>query len=305
MRKRSGRGVFFLVLYLWLNFCTTVQADAPDIDGSQPLRIAFSSSMFTEVNVDDARAAMKVWMLTVAKEWDIPVDPDPYISPTIEGLMMLGLEKSVAGFALTTPEYTRLSQQIKIDRVAVSLKNGQTTVNYILLIRKEIRVDSLAQLQGKNLYVLNNPRMSLAVIWLDTALLNSGLNRTSGFFSQIIRNKNASQVILPVFFGKADACLATRESFEVMGELNPQLKTQLHVLATSPEYIPSCFAFRADYTSAHRPRLLEAMGRFSDSPAGRQILALTHSDRVVSLPVSCLDQSLELIKKHTQLVKKD
>ncbi len=136
-------------------------------------------------------------------------------------------------------------------------------------------------------------------------MLDSGFGRASGFFGRIARNKNAAQVVLPLFFGKADACLTTRASFKVMVELNPQLNTRLHVLAASPGLVPSLFAFRANYTSPYRAQILEAMDQFGESPAGRQILALIHADRVEVRPISCLDKSLELLARHRRLCRKN
>ena len=50
----------------------------PDASG-RPFRMAFSSNMFTEVNENDAKASMKLWMKTVAQARQVPLDPDPTI----------------------------------------------------------------------------------------------------------------------------------------------------------------------------------------------------------------------------------
>jgi phosphonate transport system substrate-binding protein len=111
----------------------------------------------------------------------------------------------------------------------------------------------------------------------------------------------ATRVALPVFFRQADACLMTRTSFEVLGELNPQLNKQLRVLAISPELVPAGFAFRADYVSPLRAQMLTEMARLGETPAGQQILALTQAERIVDRPVSCLDNALELLAQHRRL----
>ncbi|MEZ4483390.1 MAG: hypothetical protein R2864_01935 [Syntrophotaleaceae bacterium] len=95
----------------------------------------------------------------------------------------------------------------------------------------------------------------------------------------------------------------TRASFEVMGELNPQLKQQLRVLAASPEVVPSGFAFRTEQPLTVKAKILEAMEQLGDSPAGRQILTLTQSDRIEAHPISCMDGSVELLTKHRRLSK--
>ena len=231
-----------------------------------PFRLAFSSSMFTEVNETDVRAAMKVWILTVARERGIPVDSDPNICRTTEELADFARANRVDGVGITTPEYERLSQEMRFDSFAAGTHHGSFTEEYVLLVRQDSGLDRLDQLRGRRISLLKNPRMSLALIWLDTILLEKGLDRASGFFGPLTTDKSAMNVILPVFFSKIDVAVVSRASLQVMTELNPQLNRQLKILAASPELVPSGFAFRVDEASPFRPQILEAMARLADSP---------------------------------------
>jgi phosphonate transport system substrate-binding protein len=293
----------FAVLAWWLGAATILAAEVPvEASGTnRPFRLAFTSSMFSEVNENDARAAMKVWIMTVAKERGIPVDPDPYIYRTAAELAQACRTNRVDGFGLITPEYARLSQEMRFDRFAVGLHGGRITDEYVLLVREDSGLERIEQLQGRSLNILENPRMSLAVIWLDTLLLQSRLKPTAAFFSRLSTFNKASRVALPVFFCQTDACLMTRKSFAVMGELNPQLTTQLRILAISPAVVPSGFAFRAQFGSPFRATVLAEMARLGESAAGQQILMLTQADRIEDHPVSCLDSALELLATHARL----
>jgi len=132
-------------------------------------------------------------------------------------------------------------------------------------------------------------------------LVEAGLKPGASFFKQIKRSSKASLVTLPVFFHQADACLTTSNSFKVMGELNPQVASQLRALATSPELMPTFFAFREHERSPLSPQIFEAMERMHETSAGKQILTLVKADRIVAEPVSCLDSSLELLARHERL----
>ena len=293
-------------LALWLGvYCAPAARGADTLpatgDANHPFRLAFMSSMFSEVNEADARAAMKIWIMTVAKERNIAVDPDPHIYSTLGELTASIRTNPIDGVGMVASEYARLSRVMKFDRLGVGDYGGNITEKYLLLVRSDSGIERLDQLQGRTLNVLNTPRTSLATVWLDTALLESGLKRCTVFFSQINYNNKASLVTLPVYFHQADACLTTSNSFKVMGELNPQLTKQLRALAVSPEVMPACFAFCASDNSPARPQILKEMTRMGETPAGKQILTLVKSDGIVEAPLSCMDSSLELLARHDRL----
>ena len=278
-------------------------ADTSDPVGStdRQFRLAFSTRMFSEVKVDDARAVMKVWMMTVARERGIPIDPEPQIYESLEEMLRGAQGKPVEGFGVTTEECWRLIKAIKVDRLAVGIRAGRISEEYVILVHRDSGIEGIAELGGRSLDVLENPRMSLAIIWLDTLLVQKGMNPTAKFLSLGAPVNKLSQVVLPVFFRKRDACLVTRRGFQTMSELNPQVEKQLRVLATSPELVPTVFAFSSDYASPFREQMLVEMGRRPDSPVGKQILTLMQTEKIEERPMSCLDGTFELLETHQRL----
>ena len=70
-------------------------------------------------------------------------------------------------------------------------------------------------------------------------------NNSSGEVREV---EKTSPAILAVLFGQADVALVRRQAFETMVELNPQLETDLEVVANSPDYLPTvtCFLSNTD-----------------------------------------------------------
>lgn len=305
-RRAAGFRVCLALLFGALLFgalrCADLGAQAgPSPEANKLYTIAFSSTMFTEVNENDARASMKAWTMTIARDRDVPIDPDLRIFKSVEEMEIYCLSNEVDGIGLVTPEFDYLRRNIEFESVALGVKNGRLTEEYLLVVRENSGIDKVEQLRGRSINIVNNPRMSMAVIWLDTVLMEARLGRTSGFFGKTTYDKKVSQMVLPVFFGKTESCLMTRENFDVMAELNPQLKKQLKVLAFSPALVPSLFALRKGYKNPYRNVLLDAMLNLKDSPAGRQILTLTQADHIEAHPISSLNPSLDLIAKHRRL----
>jgi hypothetical protein len=304
LRRRGIRFRTGGMLLLFLAIFLPVHAENPVslADGSNNVfRFVLSSKMFSEVRIEDAKAAMKVWILTVAGVRHIPIEPEPGIYDSLEEMVRASRDKPVDGFNVTTEECWRLSKEIKLDRLAVAVHNGQVTETYVLLARRDRGIKSLDDLQGRRLKVLENPRMSLAMIWLDSLLLRKGLKSAASFCGKVMPTRKLTQAVLPVFFDQSDACLVTQRGFETMGELNPQVEKQLQVIAASPEVVPNVFAFRSDYISPLREQILAEMGRLSETPAGQQILTLVQADRVEERPMACLSSAFELLSTYQSL----
>jgi phosphonate transport system substrate-binding protein len=262
---------------------------------SDLFRIGFSSSMFSDVNVDDARAAMKVWIRTVGHERNIPIDPEPEILFDAASARRALAEKHIDGLVLTADLFHALRADISFELLAEAVNDGVRTEEYLLVAHEAAGIASVADLRGRSLIVFHNPRTCLAVEWIDGLLRGQGLPPSSAFFSGLERTGKASHAMLPVFFRKVDAALVTRRAFKLAGELNPQVLERLKIVATSPPVHPSFFAFRTGSTALYRDDMIAAIKGLKDSTAGRQILLLAQTVEVEAAPVTNLTETMNLI----------
>lgn len=292
-----------LAALLWF-LITGVLLGLPARAENQPkrqFRVAFSSRMFVEVNENDVRAALKIWIQTVAREQGIPVDDDLVIFNSLQEFAESGGLEGLEGVALTMPEFPTLSRYLQCDRFALGVTKGQYTEEYLLLVHTNSAITSLAQLKGTTLRETRSPRLSMADIWLDLLLADRGLPRIRTMFSKLEHDSRADKVVLSVFFRQAEACLVTRSSFDMMCELNPQLRERLRILEASPPLVPAGFAFRTQGSMEFQNHLITATRSFNYSPSGRQMLMLTHSDTIEEFPVSCADDTLAMLRRHQSM----
>lgn len=299
------------VLHVWGVACGTVlllffvfsqQGYGEDQDNQNPFRLAHSATIISDLNVADFRAAFKVWIMSVARDLQFEVDTDIPLMHSVDEMVDFALTTDVDGFVLLATELAELRKKIPFKSFALGEKNGSHGDEYLLLVNKASMVQSLEELQGADINVYKNPRMSLALPWLDTVLLEKKLGTAAEFFDKINLITDTSRVVLPVFFKTSKACLVTRDIFKVMAELNPQLEKQLHVVEVSPSLVHGGFAFRADIFSPFRSKILDAMAGFNKTDAGRQILTLTQADAIKVYPISIMDDSLALVEKHERLL---
>ena len=272
-------------------------------DSAEPtsFRIGFASSMFSDVNENDAKAAVKVWGQLIAKEKNVPTDPDPAILKDVEELRRALREQKVDAVAITTTDYDQLRREVRFAPIFVTHNAKSNTERYVLLAHRDGPVKSLADLRGRSLNLHRNPRACLSPLWLDTLLVQQGHPVADALAGRITHETKLSKVVLPVFFRQADACVVTHSGFATMSELNPQLAKQLTVLAESPAMVPAVFAFRADYQPVFKETLIAGVNDLKRTPAGQQVLTIFHSENIEEQPASCLDSALELIAAHTRL----
>ena len=108
--------------------------------------------------------------------------------------------------------------------------------------------------------------------------------------------------MLSVFFRQDDACIVTRDVFEAMIELNPQVGAELTVLVTSPEFMYGVTCLRKNLDEENQKRLLENAIQLQTYPKGKQILTLFRRDEVVLFKPSYLESIERLVKEYHNLM---
>lgn len=295
---RAAQNTFRLALLAVLVLGRSPAAEPPDTS----FRVGFSHTLFTDVNENDARASVKAWGQTIARERHIPTDPEARIFQTTAELQQALRDKLVDAVGISTVEYAVVSREVPLAPLFITYNAGRCREEYLLLVHRDSKLDHLAELHGKSLTFHANSRSSLAQPWLDTLLLKDGDQPAAEWLGKISRTPKLAQVILPVFFHQTDACVATRTEFETMRELNPQIGQQLKVLARSPEMVTSLFCFRADYAPAFKEPLFAGLRELHRTPAGLQVLTIFQSEKVEDQPASSMDSALELLAEHARLV---
>ncbi len=283
---------------------TQAQSPAPTGDNSRedpPFRVGFSTSMFKGVNRNDVTASFSAWVQSVAEQRRVPVDPKPLLFDSLPTLGEALAGRRVDAVGMTTEEYARLRGVVQLAPVFVTRRAGRIGEEYVILVRRASGITGLGDLRGRRLMIYQHVRTCLAEVWLETLLARNQLPPPSAFFGHLTREGQLAAVVLPVFFGQSDACLATRSGYETMTELNPQVGTRLVTVASSPALLPALFSFRADYSAPSKARLLATLRELHRSPAGQQILTLFQSDRLEEGGPAELETACDLIRLHERL----
>jgi len=278
------------------------RAMAADTGG--PLRVAISESIMADVNLNDARAAMQTWIKRMQADLSVAIEIDAKVFSTAEEITRRIRLGELDAAALNAVEYRPIADLFDSSQILVG-SGASGPDEYLLLVNRDSGYRRLADLRGRRIFMWAAPKMCVAPAWLATLLDEEQLGPLEGFFGHTTTDSRISRAVLPVFFNQAEACVASRRAFGTMGELNPQVARNLTAIATSATVVTCFYAFRKNYRSADREKLVRLHDGLLTNAAGRQLATLFQFDELLVRDASCLAGGLAILDRaeriHTRL----
>lgn len=266
--------------------------------GAQALRIGLSDRVVTGVNMNDARAAFNIWSqeilgtsgLKIAQGEDL-ILPSPRLLAAVR-------DGKVDLICLTVPEYLLVKDYVDVTRVMTDMRGGH---ELLLLVRADGPIQTVADLRKRTMVIYESGSTGMAEAWLSVLFKQEGLPAPEQVMARVNRNSKLASVVLPVFFGQMDACIATRQSFDVMVEMNPQLARKLRVLRTSPTMTSTFFACRRSLPQPLKTKILDHVVSAKASGAAKQLLTLFHTTGYNSCDAGCLQTAIHIAELYQRL----
>lgn len=290
----GARRATALLLAAFVSGLLPVSAELPPL----VLEIGFLRYAFSNVNRNDAEAAFKVFVATLARKRGYAAQSNVHVydeasdfEPDIRaGKLQLAIIDA----------WRLLAMDIRpvVEPAFVTSHGAETGKRYLLLTRRDSGLDRLADLRGRDLAAVDITNASLGQYWLETLLVAENLGVPKSFFSRYEIVNKPSSAVLPVFFGRKPACVVDEVSFELLKELNPQVGNSLQVVRTSDPLVDGVLCVsRAGWASdQQRQDVLRALGELHAEPDGQQLLTLFKTGPLV--PFS--DAQLETVRRLRQ-----
>jgi phosphonate transport system substrate-binding protein len=260
-----------------------------------------SSTSLSNINQNDARAAIKVWFDMVAQRKGFLLDSKVDILDSAAEIRERLQNHSVELLVLSIAEYLELeSNQLVVAALTHGISvQGGSLYCYVLLVKPALGATTLAGLRGKNILVFSRGGSKAGTAWMDVSLGKEKLGRASSFFASVKAVDKAQACILPLFFGTVDACVVDEVNLSLAKEMNPQLG-QLRVLARSRPMIGSVIATPVE-PGSFQNELLDTILSLHQDARGRQLLMVFKTDRVVRIQPGDLDAARELWRDYYRL----
>lgn len=146
---------------------------------------------------------------------------------------------------------TRLPLRAQI----VPQRGGKTLTRHVLLVYRDGGITDIGQLPGRKVLVSTLDRGQIASTWLDVLLMRQGLGPAVEEAVDLDIRDRPGYAVPPVLFGQADACIVETRTFDLLCELNPQLRRELRVLsaiADTPDVHPTGYGSGSAEDAARR-----------------------------------------------------
>lgn len=265
-------------------------------DPGAPVRMAISESLVTDVNINDARAAMAIWLKRMSVDLGVGIEFNPKIFDTTQEILRRARGNQVDVVALNVVEYRQIADVL--DSTQIMTETGAAGAEpYLLLATRKSGIERLGDLRGRRLTMLKSPKMCVAPAWL-TAILDEGhFGLTEQFFGSVTGETKPSRVVLPVFFGQAEACVTSKRGFDTMCELNPQVGKDLTAIASSSAMLVTFCVFHQNYHGANREKFAKIYSHLGTSVAARQVATLFQFDDLTLQNADCLRPALSVLDR--------
>jgi len=300
--RKTGLSVLLLPVFAG---CMACAADSASAMEPVSLNVGFIRTCFLNVNQAEAEAAFKVLAATVGRQRGYEVTAHTQIFET-PGEIESAIKNGAINLAIVDSwKYLAMEMGASMKPRFVTSEQGQVGKKYLLLTRRGSGLNSLADLQGKELLELEVANSNAGRAWLDTLLLQNHCGDPTNFFGGINFASKPALVVLPVFFGKKPACLIDHFSFNLMSELNPQVAKEIQVVATSEAFVDNvvCMSDTGWPSEKVKTDLLEILADLQNEPAGQQILTLFKVGPMIPFDEKQLDTVRELRARQEALRK--
>lgn len=293
-----------LLLSMWLGYAGSIVLRASDPATLKKVRlnVVASESMLTTVNPQDAIASMGIWVNKLGISRGYECESKIEITVSLGQIRQKLREHAVDLLVLDTPDYLTLGDEGLVQAVAVGTNGGQVAAfPYLLLTNGASGSDELAGLRGKRIIVASRTKSNMGLVWLETLLAESRLGRVATFFGSMETTYRGSSCVLPLFFGKIDACVVDSQTWEAVKELNPQLG-RLRVVARSDALLEGLLAMPVQPQSVYQSDVIDALLNLHKTVAGGQLGVVFKAGPQVRAEKAQFESERALCSKYRRMV---
>lgn len=286
------------LLVVWLSLIAfPLQAVAED-----PIRLGYVFHVENKSADKDYKLAIGMLVDRVFRSEGINIEMISY--ETTEQLSEAFWGGALDIVELTPTAYGLLpaEQRSELTLISTMERSEERHLRLVLLAKAGTTFEDL---RNKRIAVANHGGWKIGYDWVDLATHEQFGQSLDEFAKEIVHvdYDDPSASVLPTFFGKYDGCQVLRSQYELIAELNPQIKTRLTVVKESDPMLGFLFACRSEFDPQTVEKIRKSASRAHETPEGSHALTLMRCTRLST--VTDKDRSLmePIAKRFEAMVK--
>lgn len=250
------------------------------------LRFAYSSELFTEVNINDAKAVTNLLLQKLISKREVSIrdelikhNIDPLKSETqlisnISHIIELLQKKELDIVILSAVDYYTIKDLNLVEPLFLSGNNGIYSFKFFLVVNKDSKISSFKDLKDKSI-VHSSKYSSLLNSWVYTKISEQKIDSFENYFTFKEQMNKSSQLMIRLLLNQTDACIIDEDGYNISVELNSQLNNKLKVIDSSSTFPRGIICIRKNYESELlKNNIIDVMAKLDKDKDGRQILKL-------------------------------
>jgi ABC-type phosphate/phosphonate transport system substrate-binding protein len=293
------KGIMAVIISLLMVCAIFPVMSAGAEDGSR-LRIGFTGSAFQDVSNTDIRAAVSVLIQKVA--WKHFGKAESHFYETLSEMTMDLKNRKIDVLATPVEEYMEMKKHLPLDPLLITASDNGSEMELLLLVRKDSGIRTFRDLRGRTIVVPpRNPRcLDMYTAWLETLSMEEGSKGINSYFSSAKETRTVAKAVMPVFFRQADACVVTRQVFDLTAELNPQINKEILVIARKGKLSQGVIAVDRRLSEESKERVKQAFLTLHQTPEGQQLLMLFKVRKLVPFVQEYMKGTEAFFAEHSQ-----
>ena len=217
-----------------------------DFHEKEYLNVGYSSNIFTEVNINDAKAVSNILgnQLIDHKNYK-KLKANTVIFDDVRQAIDLVNSNQLDIIGLSALDYLEASQKCNLEPVGISSTDNINSYEFIIVVNNEKQYKNINDLKDKNI-VIGYRDQKLTRSWLDYLVYTKTSKNSEEYFSDIKILDKTQSALIQVLLGQKDAALVSKRFFEVSCSLNPQLKKKLKIIEVSPGFVLGLVCIRGN-----------------------------------------------------------
>ena len=288
------------MLFFLINCGCIPPVSCAGAEDSSRLRIGFTGSAFQDVSNTDIRAAVSVLIQKVA--WQHFGKGESRFYDTLSEMTMDFKNRKIDVLATPVEEYMEMKKHLPLDPLLMTASDNGSEMELLLLVRKNSGIRNFRDLRGRTIVVPpRNPRcLDMYTAWLETMSMEEGSKGINSYFSSAKETRTVSKAVMTLFFRQADACVVTRQVFDLTAELNPQINRELMIISRRGKLSQGIIAVDRRLTEETKERVRQAFLALHQTPDGQQILMLFKVRKLVPFVPGYLKATEALYAEHSR-----